>query len=243
MTDAHEAAARFRELASYPNNLDQILGAINGTALEQIFELYSEKLEELKILERSQQNTIRASQALNGIFSDLQANIHNNPPPQKLELVNLEREIIRLLQEQPEQIHQIKPRQFEEIVCALLVDMGLDVHLTPQTRDGGRDILAVSRTPFGELLMLVECKRYNPENPISVDQIRSFLYTVRDGDRASCGLLATTSYFSKDAANLAANYAYQMKLRDFEGVKEWIARYGAWSQVERGGFWFPSTVS
>lgn len=66
---------------------------------------------------------------------------------------------------------------------------------------------------------------------------------MRRGDCASCGLLATTSYFSKDAANLAANYAYQMKLRHFEGVKEWIARYGTRSQVERGGFWFPSLVS
>ena len=37
-----------------------------------------------------------------------------------------------------------------------------------ETRDGGRDILAVNKTSLGEHLFLVECKRHAPERPIGV---------------------------------------------------------------------------
>jgi restriction endonuclease Mrr len=82
-------------------------------------------------------------------------------------------------------------------------------------------------------------ERLQPENKIGVQELRSFLFTVRDGDRASCGLFATTSFFSRDANRLAAEYAYQLKLRDFGGIKEWLENYGRWTEKHSSGIWLP----
>jgi hypothetical protein len=50
--------------------------------------------------------------------------------------------IQRELKLDPDALYRIEPRDFEHVVAEILRDMGYDVYLTPQTRDGGRDILA-----------------------------------------------------------------------------------------------------
>ena len=61
---------------------------------------------------------------------------------------------------------------------------GYDVELTPQTRDGGKDIYAARRDDLGTFLYIVECKRYAPDNPVGVEVIRA-LHGVADIDRVT----------------------------------------------------------
>jgi len=213
---------------------------LGSKTLDEIFQLYSQKLQEMQLLEQGLATTERAKASVSQLLEMLGKSVANdNNPPPRITLLAIERELVARLASEPSELYRIQPRYFEELVCALLVDMGLDVHLTPATRDGGRDILAVSKSPFGNLLTIVECKRYAPHNKISVNELRSFLFTVRDQDRASCGLFATTSFFTRDAGKLAADYAYQLKLRDFGGLKEWLLNYGKWSETKRSGIWLP----
>ena len=51
-------------------------------------------------------------------------------------------EMIKMLAMHPKDLHQLKPRKFEELIAELLRDMGYDVCLTPETHDHGRDIFA-----------------------------------------------------------------------------------------------------
>lgn len=72
------------------------------------------------------------------------------------------------------------------------------MELTKQTRDGGADIIAVRDDMGSHLKMLIEAKRYGPDKPVGVGMVRE-LYAVRQLRHASKAVLATTSYFSKDA--------------------------------------------
>jgi restriction endonuclease Mrr len=206
-----------------------------------LFDLYSGKVRELEAIHNSIQITESAKAMVSGTLEEIMRRAANdNLPSVRIEIYNLERKIVEQLVKRPDDLYKLASRQFEELVCALLSDMGYEVKLTPETRDGGRDILAVAKTSIGELLTIIECKRYRAENPVSVSEIRSFLFTVRESDRASCGMFATTSYFSRDAANLAADYFYQLKLKDVQDIRTWLQQYGTWTQADRGGFWLPA---
>lgn len=128
------------------------------------------------------------------------------------------------LKKQPADIHSLSPRQFEELVARLLDDMGWEVHLTQQTRDGGRDILAYLNTDLARLLCLVETKKYNPKRPVGIELVRT-LYGTLCHEQANAAMLVTSSYFSPDAQEFQKQHAYQLSLRDYRHVVEWIERF------------------
>jgi HJR/Mrr/RecB family endonuclease len=129
--------------------------------------------------------------------------------------------IIAQLSESPELLHKLPPRKFEELIAELLHRDGLEVHLTPQSRDGGRDILAFQRTTVGKHLYLVECKRHGPANPVGVSIVQR-LYGVVTQERATAGLIVTTSRFTKDALSFAGTVQHQLGLKDYEALKAWL---------------------
>ena len=119
----------------------------------------------------------------------------------------------------------LNPRQFEEFVAELFLREGFHVELTPFRKDGGRDILAVSKTELGSHLYLAECKRFNPNRPVGVEYIRS-LYGVLEHERATKGIIATTSYFTKGAVDIAGQMKWRISLKDFDDLVAWIRNYG-----------------
>lgn len=130
-------------------------------------------------------------------------------------------QIIRDLSQSPRLMYQIDPRKFEELIAELLKREGLDVKLTPSTRDGGRDLMAFHDTPVGKLLYLVECKRYSAGRPVGVTVVRQ-LFGVVSQVRATAGLIVTTSRFTKDALCFARTLEHQMGLRGYEDVRSWL---------------------
>jgi hypothetical protein len=132
-------------------------------------------------------------------------------------------ELIGRLSANPRMLHEIPSRKFEELVAELLCRDGLEVHLTPATRDGGRDVLAFHKTPVGRLLYLVECKRHTPGNPVGIAIVQR-LYGVVMQERATAGLVVTTSRFTKEALTFAETVRHQFGLRDYEALKDWMKR-------------------
>lgn len=132
--------------------------------------------------------------------------------------------VIDVLARNPMLMHRMEPRDFEELIAELLAREGLRVKLTPSSRDGGRDILAFADTPIGQHLYYVECKRYAPDNPIDVRFVRQ-LYGVVEADRATAGLLVTTSRFTKDAKTFGDCVSSRLSLREYSHVVSWLAKY------------------
>lgn len=129
--------------------------------------------------------------------------------------------IIRLLARNPQQLYEIEPRRFEELVAELLARQGLRVKLTPRSKDGGKDILAFAKTSLGEHLYHVECKRFAPNRPVGVALVRQ-LYGVIEADRATAGMLVTTSRFTEDAWAFQETVKHRMSLKAYEDIVSWI---------------------
>jgi HJR/Mrr/RecB family endonuclease len=132
--------------------------------------------------------------------------------------------LILKLKRTPDDLFKITPRQFEEVIADLLTDMGMDVELTPATRDGGKDILAYMKTEIGKFLCLVEAKQYDKRRPVGVSLVRSLFGTLVD-HQATSGMLVTTSRFAKPAQQFQERHKFQLSLKDYGDVVSWILQY------------------
>jgi hypothetical protein len=142
----------------------------------------------------------------------------------RIDVTSINEELVRYLAKHPEQMRELHPRKFEELVAELFHDMGYEVALTPQTRDGGIDFKAFRKEPFGTLLTLVECKRYRPDRRIGVGVVRA-LHGVLGVQHASHGVIVTTSFFTRDAKAEQQLIRGRMSLSDFNALTDWLAKY------------------
>jgi restriction endonuclease Mrr len=109
-------------------------------------------------------------------------------------------------------MQQMSPRKFEELVAYIMEKHGYEVTLTQQSRDGGIDIFALKNEGFGNILTIVDCKKYSLNNPVGIAAVRG-MYGTLQVENASHGMIATTSRFTRDASVLAQEYKYQLSLK------------------------------
>jgi restriction system protein len=84
-------------------------------------------------------------------------------------------------------------------------------------RDGGADLVVVKRAPYGRTLTLVDAKRYRADNPIRVHEVRA-MYGTLNLRNATAGVIATTSYFTKDAIAIASEHEFRLGLQEFSDI-------------------------
>jgi HJR/Mrr/RecB family endonuclease len=115
-------------------------------------------------------------------------------------------------------------RKFEELVAELFYGMGYEVELTQQTRDGGKDIIALAN--FGETRnkYLIECKRPDPGNAVSVGVVRA-LMGVKCSEKATKAIAVTTTHFSSDAHAFKDNNIWELDLKEFDDLVKWLDHY------------------
>lgn len=155
-------------------------------------------------------------------------------------LTEINAALIAYFTRHPEKMFELSPRKFEELIAEIFRDMGAEVQLTPAVKDGGRDILAHLNLPFAKLLTIVECKKYSPGNPVGLDIVERFMYTIDRRDNASFGLVVTTSNFTEGAIEVERKYPGRLGLRDFQNIASWLSSYGTWSLGEERGIWLPN---
>lgn len=131
--------------------------------------------------------------------------------------------VLEWIAQNPDEMHGLSSRQFEELVAELYDREGYDVKLTPVSGDGGVDIYAVQHTPFGSYLTIIDCKRYRKDRPIKVGLVRQLLGAV-EAKNASVGVLATTSYFTKGAKAFQEERPYRLGLQDFFSIHDMLVR-------------------
>lgn len=125
--------------------------------------------------------------------------------------------LLKQAQQDPKIMYAFTPREFEIMICEMLEKQGYNVKLTKQTRDGGKDIIIIEKSLLGEFCILVECKRYNINNPISVKLVRE-LYGTVEAEDATAGMFITTSYFTKDAKEFRQKIKHRMTLKDYNDL-------------------------
>ena len=133
--------------------------------------------------------------------------------------------LLAQLAEHPEDIHKLHHRMFEELIAELLAAEGWRTELTLPTHDGGYDIRAVRADEnMGEVLLLVEAKRFRPDRPVGVDIVRD-LYAVKQIKHATKAMLATTSYISRDAKEAFRDFMFELDFREYQDIVSWLRKY------------------
>lgn len=114
-------------------------------------------------------------------------------------------------------VYQLTPGEFEEVVEEVFKRQGFQTRLTPQTRDGRKDIIATKSILGRPVMFLIECKRYNEMNKIGVDIVRA-LYGVQTAERANKAIIVTSSYFTEDAQRFVEQQKTMIDLFDIDDL-------------------------
>lgn len=118
----------------------------------------------------------------------------------------------------PNILYNLSSYDFERIVAKIFEKRGFSVKITPQTRDGGKDIF-IAKNDLCSFLFYVECKKYAPNRPVGIEVIQR-LYGVISAEKATGGIIATTSYFAKPAKNYIQEHQleHQLTLQDYDNL-------------------------
>jgi restriction system protein len=158
------------------------------------------------------------------IFDNSKRSINEDSPESKKilsDITNVNSQLIERVSKNPKLIYQLSSRKFEELVAEILTQKGFKVTLTKETRDGGKDIFLAEENLLGNFLFYVECKRYQAHIPVGVKIVRE-LYGTISVDRATAGILVTSSYFSPDAKEYREKIKNQISLIDFMNLQQWL---------------------
>jgi restriction endonuclease Mrr len=130
-------------------------------------------------------------------------------------------ELMAAINAHPELLRTLDGRMFERILAELLEQQGYVVELQRGTKDGGIDIFALMREgPLGPHRYLVQAKRWS--NPVGLAPVRELMF-LHNHHRVTKSCLVTTSRFTRGAWELAGEYQWQLELRDYERLREWVA--------------------
>lgn len=179
----------------------------------------SNKLTPKEILSLVTQNLIYKNQLL---FDDANSKIIIPQIPKIITDVKvINSKLIHRVNQNPKLIYSLTSRQFEEFVAELFEKDGYNVSLTQQTHDGGKDLFIVENNRLGKFIYYVECKRYAADNPVGVRLVRELYGTVA-ADRATAGVLVTSSYFSGEAKQFTEQVKSQMSLLEYADLTKWV---------------------
>ncbi len=103
-------------------------------------------------------------------------------------------DLYRWFADNPQDFHRLSPRAFEELVSSIFTARGWRTELGPGSGDGGVDLRMWQEDPLGEMLTLVQVKRYAPHRPICLDAVAA-LEAHMGREAADNGLFITTSRF------------------------------------------------
>jgi hypothetical protein len=73
--------------------------------------------------------------------------------------------------------------------------------------------------------------------------VQRFLWVLEHEDTATCGLIATTSSFSKDALLLEKRYRWRLMLKDLEAIRAWLRAAGDFDYSDDRKLWVPKHVN
>ena len=132
--------------------------------------------------------------------------------------------IIADLARDPHALHQLTPRQFEELIAGGWRARDWQVTLTPRSGDGGVDIIA-TRSDIA-IRILDQAKLYKPGHRVTAEEVRA-MWGVLDADRrASKAYVSTTSVFAPRAyQEFADRMPTRIELRDGAALIDWLTRY------------------
>ena len=115
---------------------------------------------------------------------------------------------------------RLAPREFETLISSIFSARGWRTELGPGSGDGGVDLRIWQRDPLGDLLTLVQVKRYATNNPIKLDAVAALSAHV-DRHNANRGLFITSSRYLPGVRKFAKQEGSRLILADAGDLTQW----------------------
>ena len=115
------------------------------------------------------------------------------------------------------------PASFESLIASLYVKMGFMAEVTPQTHDGGVDVIARRLTDVGQEHLIIQCKHY-PDGVVGESHVRDLVGTWQEHRQATRAVLVTSGRFSSSAVKLAQKH--RVDLIDGVYLRALARKYG-----------------
>jgi restriction system protein len=132
--------------------------------------------------------------------------------------------LARELIEEGRFLSEMEWRDFEKLIAELLERDGWEIQLMRGTKDGGIDVIS-SRddAAVGRLKAIWQAKRYGEGHKVQLAHARE-LSGVVERERASKGVLVTTTSLTKGAIKWIKQDEFRLDAKDGEAVKRWIEK-------------------
>jgi hypothetical protein len=137
--------------------------------------------------------------------------------------INLE--LIEYFAKNPKLLHDLHWRQFEELLAEVFKNQGFETELGPGQADGGVDLRLIQRTDIGDMLILVQAKKYAAHRKIQLEPVKALWASVED-EQANKGILVSTSEFIPAAQKFATRHPYRLELAGPEKITSWLQNIG-----------------
>ncbi|NIZ15116.1 restriction endonuclease [Phaeobacter sp. HF9A] len=142
----------------------------------------------------------------------------------------------------PEDLYRLTWREFETLLFRIFQAQGFTCELGPGSNDGGIDVRVLQRDPLGDILTLVQAKRYAPRNKIDLAAVAA-LHGVADVEAAQKSMFVTTSDYLPSARKFAGRTRIPMTLSTSTDVREWCQDASAGIIRDKSKLVTPQAVS
>ena len=132
----------------------------------------------------------------------------------------LNEELYEYFGKNSEQLARLHWREYEKLIAELLQAQGFQVELGPGSADGGVDIRLIQRDPIGDILTLVQVKKYSRNRRIELQAVQA-LHGAKEAERADGSIFVTTSDYQPCAMRFAGRENVQMDLYVSDDVRKW----------------------
>jgi hypothetical protein len=137
---------------------------------------------------------------------------------------NINAELIEYFSRHPEALTSLHWRKFEELLEEVFKNQGFITVLGSGNNDQGIDLRLLQKDVIGEIITLVQAKRYKADAPIELDAV-SALYGAVQVENAQRGLFVTTSRYLPSARQFANRVGGRLILAGPDEVAKWCARF------------------
>jgi hypothetical protein len=142
----------------------------------------------------------------------------------------------------PEDLNRLHWRDFEVLLFRIFQNQGFEPELGPGRGDDGVDLRLWQRDPIGDILTLVQAKRYAIGNKIDLTQVAA-LYGISVIESADKALFVTTSSYAPVAHRFAARTLGSLELAERHNIVKWCARATAGIIADKSSLVSPASVN
>jgi anti-anti-sigma regulatory factor len=129
-------------------------------------------------------------------------------------------ELIEYFARNPERLDALEWRTFELLLEAVFKNNGFVTQVGPGRADGGIDLRLVHTDVCGDLITLVQAKKYRRDRSIRIEAVQAFTAVVEE-EKANRGLFVTTSRYLPSAKLFAERQRHRLTLADSVDVAKW----------------------